>query len=441
MKLEDALKVVAHVKCILVEVLMLKRLLLVFVVLSVAVSTVGCSIFNDNSSEKDRSVNIYTRPKILNLNRGKLSTFPENNGYSPGTFQVDLRSYDLTGLDLKDKISSLLVSDFDNRTKWPYVLPKGFDPKKIIKYGKNPGLGINKLHNGGIDGSDVGVAIIGGPILVDHVEYKKQLKLYKELNFTSGSASVEGTAAASVLAGKSTGVSPGVDLYYVAIKPVSNDESSSAAEEGNKAYEIGSQVPTAIDWILEFNEKLPKDNKIRVLCIQEEITADDKNYSKILVSMEKAIDKGVFIVSTISHKLYRNEVYFKGLGRDALSDPDTLSAYLPGKSWANSFYLFGRYLPSSNTLFLPSDSRCTASPTGKKDFAFYSVNDWNLQLPYAAGLYAMACQLKPSVTPEEFVERAVKNSDTMEIVNSAINYKYKFKNIVCPLRLIEDFKQ
>lgn len=420
---------------------MARKVLLILVIFSIAVSAAGCSLFNGNNSNKNTNANIYARPKALNLERGKLSELPDYKDYSAEAFQVDLRGYDLTGLDMKGKVNNLLNSDFDNDTRWPDILPKGFDPKRIIRYGKDPGLGMEELHDEGIDGSGVSVAIIGEPILVDHTEYKLQVKLYNELDFKSESASVEGTAAAAVLAGDHTGVSPGANLYYVAIKPESKEENASGAGEINQVNQNDSRVSSAIDRIVKFNKELSKDDKIRVLCIQEKITPEDRNYSSIMVSMEKAVEEGIFVVSTISHKLYDSEIYFKGLGREALSDPDKLSSYSPGKSWESSFYSFGRYMPTSNTLFLPSDSRCTASPTGTKDYAFYTVNDWNLYLPYAAGLYALACQVKPSVTPGEFVERAIKTSDMLEIYNEIINYKYKLKNIVNPLRLIKDLKQ
>ena len=59
--------------------------------------------------------------------------------------QVDLR-YDLTRLALRDSYEELMHADFDTVTKWPYWLPEGFNPKKILETGKNPGLGIDALH-------------------------------------------------------------------------------------------------------------------------------------------------------------------------------------------------------------------------------------------------------------------------------------------------------
>lgn len=414
-----------------------KLLLLFMIIILIWAGASGCSPFSNDNDGGEQNGNIFTRPKEFNLDRGKLSVLPEYNEYSADIFQVDLRSYDLTSLDIKDRFNELIHSEFDNRTKWPYVLPDGFAPKKIIESGKNPGLGIRKLHETGIDGRGVGAAIIGKPLLTRHVEYKKQLKLYKEINFESKTASEEGTAIASVMVGSTTGVAPGVDLYYIGIKPENKDENNSDSMKGNKIDSGSSGLSTAVDWIVEFNNKLPEGKKIKVLCIQQEITSSDSAYYDVIASIEKAEEKGIFVVCTVSDRIYGREVCFKGLGREALSDPDTLSSYLPGKLWANSFYTFGRYMPTLNTLFVPSDSRCTASPTGNKDYVFYPVNNWNLHLSYAAGLYALACQVKPGITPEEFISMAVKTSDTEEIKNNNLNYVYRLKNIVNPSRLIQ----
>ncbi|MDP4182858.1 MAG: peptidase S8 [Bacillota bacterium] len=408
---------------------MARKLLLLLLIFSAFLMVAGCSLFNKDNVEENNK-NIYAHPKPFNMDRGKLSSLPDYDKYSNDIFQVDLRSYDLTALDLNNKFDQLIHSDFDTKTKWPFILPENFSPKKVIEYGKNPGLGINKLHNDGIDGRGVNVAIIGPPILVEHVEYKKQLKLYKELGFASSNASPEGTAAASILAGNSTGVSPGVGLYYVAIK---------SGGEGSNSY----STKDAIDWIVKFNENLPKGQKIRAICIQEKIIEDNKNdepYTNIIASMKKATDRDIFVISTISDKLYNTEICFKGLGRDALTDPDTPSSYLPGKSWAISFYEYGRYKTSPNMLFVPSDSRCVASPTGIKDYAFYTNNDWNFYLFYAAGLYALTCQVKPTITPEEFIEKAVETSSKVEIINNNLKVKYKLENVASPIKLIQKLR-
>ena len=137
---------------------------------------------------------------------------------------------------------------------------------------------------------------------------------------------------------------------------------------------------------------------------------------------------------------YNEKIYFKGLGRAPLSDPDKFSSYLPGSSWAKSFYMFESYTTSQNTAYIPSDSRCVASPTGNRDYAFYSTNEWSLYLPYIRGLYALACQVKPDIDPWQFFEEMLKTSETTEIKNEYINHTYELKNIVNPVRLINSFQ-
>lgn len=53
---------------------------------------------------------------------------PENGGTE---FFHDLRSIDLSSIDLSDKLDYLLTADFDDDTVWPNSLPKEFDIEKI----------------------------------------------------------------------------------------------------------------------------------------------------------------------------------------------------------------------------------------------------------------------------------------------------------------------
>ena len=57
---------------------------------------------------------------------------------------------------------------------------------------------------------------------------------------------------------------------------------------------------------------------------------------------------------------------------------------------------------SSNYLLIPMDARTTASPTGNKDYVFYGMGGISWTAPYLAGVYALACQIDPKITPEKF---------------------------------------
>lgn len=59
---------------------------------------------------------------------------------------------------------------------------------------------------------------------------------------------------------------------------------------------------------------------------------------------------------------------------------------------------------------VPMDSRCTAAPNGDTDYVFYSSGGMSWAVPWIAGIYALACQVKPDITPELFWETAQKTS-------------------------------
>jgi len=69
------------------------------------------------------------------------------------------------------------------------------------------------------------------------------------------------------------------------------------------------------------------------------------------------------------------------------------------------------------------------------DYAFYAEGGWSWCAPYIAGLYAMACQVKPDVTPTSFWQAALATGDTVTL--SRNDKTYKFGKIVSPTKLME----
>jgi hypothetical protein len=340
---------------------------------------------------------IDRRPPPVNFHRGGMTAIPTYDPNSDDPWQMDLRSYDLSALDLSGSLSALLYATYDDRTAWPPDdrMPAGFDRQRIMELGKDPGLGIRGLHAQGITGRGVGIAIIDQTLLVDHQEYAAQLRLYEEIG-AAPEAEVHGAAVASIAVGKTVGVAPEADLYYIATSFGGNDFT-------NLAH--------CIQRILEVNGQLPPEKKIRVISISVGWGEDVTGYDELQAAVEEAKNASMLVVCSSIVRIYG--LKFHGLGRSPLADPDGFESYEPGMFWAKSFYS-GEMRPSDR-LLVPMDSRTTASPTGISDYVFYREGGWSWSIPYIAGLYALAAQVDPKITPERFWSLAMETGRTIEL--------------------------
>ncbi len=108
---------------------------------------------------------------------------------------------------------------------------------------------------------------------------------------------------------------------------------------------------------------------------------------------------------------------FHGLGRAPQANPDDPNAFEPGCWWAQQFYSETGNDHLANRLLVPMDSRTTASPTGNDEYVFYRQGGWSWSIPYIAGMYALAAQVEPDITPDRFRALALKTSQAIQLRN------------------------
>lgn len=390
----------------------------------------GCVMFSSQTNiSKNNRLQIVRKPDSVTYRFGKLDSLRKYVEGSDKNWERDLRRYDPSNLNLKDNLQELLHCDFDSKTIWPESLPVGFNPDTIMEIGKNPGLNIRKLHQEGITGKGVGIAIIDQNLLVDHVEYKDQLKLYEEIHIpkVNMKAQMHGPAVASIAVGKTVGVAPEADLYYIS--------AGFNLLSGMINKLLSSKKPVNPKWIvksiyrvLEINKKLPQDKKIRVISIS--YGSMDKDFLRAIGDADK---EGVFVISSALASTHN--LRFNGLGRECLNDPEVLNSYAPGTFWSKSFYAYPDRFKIGSALMVPMDSRCTASQSGNNSYVFYRVGGWSWSVPYIAGLYALACQVDKNVTPKEFWNKALETGDVIELEKN--NKNYRIGKIVNPVKLME----
>jgi hypothetical protein len=356
---------------------------------------------------------------------------PQFDPDSTDAFQVDLRCYDLSKLDLTHSLDDLLCATFDNRTVWADLshLPRDFDPNQIMEIGKNPGLGIRALHERGITGRGVGIAILDQPLLVHHEEYADRLRLYEEINIKNGTtAQMHGPAVASIAVGKTVGVAPGADLYYIA-------EWNGDWKNGKFTWDF-KYLAQGVRRILEISKQLPKDKKIRVISISVGWHPSQRGYKEITDAVQEAKGAGMLVICSSTDQVHG--FGFHGLGRPPLANPDDFNSHEPGLWWAKMFYQGNLFHSGPNRLLVPMDSRTTASPTGPGDCVFYRHAGWSWAIPYIAGAYALAAQVEPNITPDRFWALAMRTGRTIKLDNSGT--MIPFGPILQPVKLIDALK-
>ena len=356
---------------------------------------------SENNTDIVKVPAIWDMTKLFDY---KLEELPKEEGEQ---FFHDLRSRDLTKLDLSNELDYLLTADFDDHTIWPDSLPIEYDIEKIKEYGMDPGLGIRKLHEKGITGQGIGIAIIDQTLLVNHVEYKDQIKLYEEIHMNSNSAQMHGPAVASIAVGKNVGVAPKSDLYYI-------------TTSGQDLYWIAK----SIDRIIEINKSLATESKIGVISLSRGILPTMENYELVEDAINRASNEGIYTI-TIENSLM-------GAGRKPLGNPNDLKSYKKGHGWRDIDLGMRR----KTEVLVPMDSRCVASPTGQDKYVFYYSGGMSWAVPYTAGLYALCSQVNPNITPDEF-NAAIYNTATKVKLDDT-EYEYKILN---PEELINKIKK
>lgn len=332
----------------------------------------------------------------------------------------EARCRDLSGVDFSASPDKLLYTTFDSKTVWPDNLPEGFDPQQILDRNRNPGLGVRSLHEQGITGKGVNIGIVDNRLLTDHVEYKGRLKMYRDFNTCGEPASMHGSAVASIAVGSTVGVAPEANLYYVSQDPAKFGETE----------ECTAPVLEGLTYLLDLNELLPEKDRLDVISISYGWT-EKKGGEELTALVERAKEAGIFVVSSSIKENYGMD--FSGTSRDPASNPDDRSAYRPGLFFAANY----QRSPSDfkEVLMIPMDYRATASPTGPEDYVNYVYGGYSWAAPYLAGVYALARQVKPDVSPEEFYRLAMETSSDIPYTDES-GKEQTLYNLIDPPALI-----
>jgi hypothetical protein len=302
-----------------------------------------------------------------------------------------LANISLVNLDLKDQITFLNSMTFDTLTEWPSEgkLPQEFRPADIIANAKNPGLGVRALHEKGIDGTGVGIAIIDQPLLLGHTEYTSCLTRYDETGLKDLSPQMHGSPVTSIAVGKNLGVAPGASLTYFAVPMWERD---------NLPY------ITSLKKILEWNKRLPDQEKIRTVSISNGMFPHYPHYEEWKEMLKQMESHGILVVTCDPAMLD-----YGILSLDPGKNPDKIESYKPGI-----------YISEGDVLRVPGANKTLASHRGNDVYTFDRMGGMSWGAPYIAGLAALAYQVNPNIQPKEIIQlliATVVKADAGPIVN------------------------
>ena len=360
----------------------MSKKILIIIVAILLLSVIGIFVlFRSGPGQmdpKNSGINPENLPKVVTDEDLKFHTELER---IYGFIGKDVSEKDLSGVSI-DCLSNI---SFDQNTKWPAEnkLPQGFNPDIWMNTGRDPGLNIQKIHERGINGKGITVAIIDKPILPTHNEFDDRMT-YVKVGTPQTNPHFHGLACASILAGKTCGVASGAKIYYFATPDVGD----------NFKYYID-----AINSIRRINKSLPSNEGIKIVSISDGIGEYDRNWSKWQETLKKAETEGLVVVYS---NLLRGVTWGGCIPSSDGNNPRNykLSNYLKGSTFVSTFIL------------VPGDFRTTASNNGDEQYIYWGEGGFSWAIPYVVGLAALAWQVNPDLSFDKIMERLIETKTT-----------------------------
>jgi hypothetical protein len=290
----------------------------------------------------------------------------------------------LIKLDLTDQMQPLSELPFDSRTQWPPAdkLPKGFDPANLLEEGRNPGLGVRKLHEQGLDGRGIHIAIIDQPLLREHQEYKDRVVEYTEIEVQGAPLEMHGPPVTSIAVGKTCGTAPGASVHYYAVP------TWKWWNEHCKPY------AATLERIIERNKTLAAAEKVRVVSLSLGMLSQWPDHELWAKAVRHAADEGILVV-TCDQAYFQIAILKRKPGLDADSPTNYVNQFGVGLK---------------EMLGVPAGNRATAAHTGLDHYIFWRQGGMSWTVPYLAGLGALAFQVDPAFKPEAIPDLWLKTA-------------------------------
>ena len=315
------------------------------------------------------------------------------------------------------------IITFDDRTELPDAefLPNGFNPTHFKEQGKDYGLKLKSLHEKGITGNGVKIAIIDQS-LSDHEEYHNKILHYEEIYpnpFAKHFGAMHGSAVTSLAIGTNCGVAPEAEVYYFA----------TPFHDFNNDVPDRTYVMEALKRCIEINKKLSINERISAVSISAELNPSIQGCEKIDEYLKEAKEIGLEVIYCDMFK--KRGLSMNGYNRDMNKDTNDEANIIPitnlidgrmSQDWFDK--------DKSKTILIPCDHRTMASEKGYNEYMHTARGGFSWLPPQVTGLYALAKQIDRSCTLERMWDTMLKTG-----------IKTEHGIAVAPVKFIEALEQ
>lgn len=324
-----------------------------------------------------------------------------------------LGAKDVSQMDLSGMGRLLPTLKFNLKTRWPDAsrMPIDVKPEDLLKRAMNPGLGIHEIHEQGITGQGVRVAIIDQPMYLDHPEFEGKVVGYFDTGCGPEQGSMHGPAVTSLLVGTNIGTAPGAIVYFAAAPSWLADAEYCAR---------------ALEWILEENRKLPPESKIRVVSVSASpsgpATPFQKNNERWDTVAAIAEAEGLLVLDCTEHRGRIGRCWFSA------GDAEDPANCVPGASDGPVAVV------PPHQLAAPTGPRTQAEEYDPGDFGYQYALRGGLSwaIPYVAGVMALGWQVRPELNGEQMFQLLLQSAYLRDGTSKIIQPK-EF------LRLVKEF--
>lgn len=384
---------------------------------SIKTSELASKLTADKSLQQSIFQNTQPAPQVQDV---AVAQKPQKLEFAPYSKQINMENRDDGSfVPPSSKLTLAEIQSYKetgiHQSEMPPKTADGFNPQtEIIEKYKEPAPGVRKVHKMGITGKGVNVAIIDGG-LTPHAEYNSQIKSITTFGYKDGvTPDSHAAAVTSQLAGKTCGSAPDANIQYYAAEILPNSNPNQSNDTQLKALKD----------ILEKNKKASDKDKIQVVSVSSGFAKGKADYPETLKTIKALEDSGVavFWPGQIGIGDYNPDTppkeltIWEGVGRQYGKDPAKTDSVKPNywsspKSLTENAEIIER--TGMKQIIIPCDNKTVASSIDGKSFDYYPNGGMSWGTPTLAGVYCLAKEANPNITPKEFHQLAYETGTDM----------------------------